>query len=61
MLWHKLEGAVNEQLLDVSIAGQRGNFAIALDDDKVWYNMSKKHIRDTFGLTDKCTVSSCGG
>ena len=49
-LWQKLEGAVNEQLRDVSIANHRGNVAIALDDDKVWYNMSKKHIRDTFGL-----------
>jgi hypothetical protein len=48
--WQKLESTVNQDLRSVSVVDRPGKISIALDDDKVWYNMAKKAIRDTFGL-----------
>jgi len=49
-LWQKLESKVNHELRSVSIVDRPGKISIALDDDKVWYNMAKKAVRDTFGI-----------
>lgn len=49
-LWQKLESRVNHELRSVSIVDRPGKISVALDDDKVWYNMAKKAVRDTFGI-----------
>lgn len=49
-LWEKLESKVNHILRQVSIVNRPGKISIALDDDKVWYNMTRSSLGDSFGI-----------
>ena len=39
--WEKAEDVANEVFRDVSITNRQGVISIALDDDKIWVNMTK--------------------
>ncbi len=49
-LWQKLENAVNHVMRSISVEYRPGKISIALDDDKIWYNMENKQSDYTFGL-----------
>ena len=49
-LWEMMERVVNKILRDLSIAGRTDDITIALDDDKIWVELSGSNELDTFGL-----------
>jgi hypothetical protein len=49
-LWELLEASANHVCRDISISNREGVVGIALDDDKIWVNMTGKNLKDTFGI-----------
>lgn len=49
-LWEMLEDIVNNLCRDISISNRTGKIGIALDDDKIWVNLTNSNKEDTFGL-----------
>lgn len=49
-LWETLEKIVNDLLRSISIAGRDGGISIALDDDKIWLQLSSGMKVDLFDL-----------
>ena len=49
-VWEYLEEAVNNLCRVVSISNRTGDISIALDDDKVWVNLTGQNKADTFGI-----------
>ena len=49
-LWETLERFVNEVLRSISISGRDGRVPVALDDDKIWMDISNARSSDLFNL-----------
>ena len=49
-IWEYLEDAVNNLCRIVSVSNRTGDISIALDDDKVWVNLTGVNKADTFGI-----------
>ncbi len=49
-IWEGLETIVNEVLHAVSVTRWAGQILIALDDDKVWMNISNSNAKDLFNI-----------
>ncbi len=49
-LWQTLETHVNELLVAISITNSDRRISIALDDDKIWMNISRAYAVDLFNL-----------
>ena len=49
-LWEGLELIVNDVLRSVSITGRDGRISVALDDDKIWMNLSDSIGSDLFNI-----------
>ena len=49
-LWETLERIVNEILRGISISGREERLAVALDDDKIWMDISNTGSTDLFNL-----------
>lgn len=49
-LWELLEASANHVCRDISISNREGVIGIALDDDKIWVNLTGKNLTDTFGI-----------
>ena len=49
-LWQTLERIMNGVLRLVSISGRDGKVSVALDDDKIWMNISNAKSTDLFNL-----------
>ena len=49
-LWEGLELIVNDILRSVSITGRDGRISVALDDDKIWMNLSDSIGSDLFNI-----------
>lgn len=49
-IWEYLEETVNNLCHSISIVNRRGRISIALDDDKIWVDLSGESRADTFGI-----------
>ena len=49
-IWEHLEDLANNICRQISISNHPGKISIALDDDKVWVNLTGRNKTDTFGI-----------
>lgn len=49
-IWEYLEDIINDLCRTISISNRTGIISIALDDDKVWVNLTGKNKKDLFGI-----------
>ena len=49
-VWEYLEEAVNNLCRRISVSNRTGNISVALDDDKIWANLTGLNKSDTFGI-----------
>ena len=49
-IWEEIEIITNSLCRKISISNRDGKIIIAIDDDKIWVNLTGKNLYDTFGI-----------